>query len=62
MKRLDLTSILDRILNALSKGLSNMDTIAWLTALYIAISVGVIIDDHKVKEANTTQEVREQTK
>ena len=42
--------MLSRTLNALSKGVSNMDTIAWLTALYIAVSVGVIFDDHKSKE------------
>lgn len=38
-----------------------MDTIAWLTALYIAISVGVIIDDHKSKEQQEPPKV-EQTK
>lgn len=27
-----------------------MDTIAWLTTLYIALWVGVIFDDHKSKE------------
>jgi hypothetical protein len=61
MKRLDLTSILSRTLNALSKGVSNMDTIAWLTALYIAVSVGVMVDDHKVKEVKEPPKV-EQTK
>jgi len=61
MKRLDLTSMLSRTLNALSKGVSNMDTIAWLTALYIAVSVGVIVDDHKVKEVKEPPKV-EQTK
>jgi hypothetical protein len=39
-----------------------MDAIAWLTALYIAVSVGVIADDHKAKEPTTTMEVREQQK
>jgi hypothetical protein len=61
MKRLDLTSILSRTLNALSKGVSNMDTIAWLTALYIAVSVGVIFDDYKSKEPQEPPKV-EQTK
>ena len=61
MKRLDLTSILSRTWNALSKGVSNMDTIAWLTALYIAVSVGVMIDDHKSKEPKEPPKV-EQTK
>jgi len=61
MKRLNLTFILSRTWNALSKGVSNMDTIAWLTALYIAISVGVIIDDHKSKEQQEPPKV-EQTK
>ena len=53
--------MLSRTLNVLSKGLSNMDTIAWLTALYIAISVGVMIDDHKSKEPQEPPKV-EQTK
>ena len=61
MKRLDLTSMLSRTLNVLSKGLSNMDTIAWLTALYIAVSVGVMVDDHKAKEPQEPPKV-EQTK
>ena len=61
MKRLNLTSMLSRTLSALSKGLSNMDTIAWLTALYIAISVGVIVDDQKSKEPKESPKV-EQTK
>ena len=61
MKRLDLTSMLSRTLNALSKGVSNMDTIAWLTALYIAVSVGVMVDDHKAKEPQEPPKV-EQTK
>ena len=60
MKRLDLTSMLSRTLNALSKGVSNMDTIAWLTALYIAISVGVIFDDHKSKEPQEPPKVEQQ--
>ena len=47
--------------NALSKGVCNMDTIAWLTALYIAVSVGVMIDDHKAKEVKEPPKV-EQTK
>ena len=62
MKKSDLTSMLSRTWNALSKGVSNMDTIAWLTALYIAVSVGVMVDDHKAKEPTTTTEVREQQK
>lgn len=37
-----------------------MDTIAWLTALYIAIGVGVIIDDHKVKEVKEPPKVEQQ--
>ena len=61
MKRLDLTSMLSRTLNVLSKGVSNMDAIAWLTALYIAVSVGVMIDDHKSKEPQEPPKV-EQTK
>ena len=61
MKKLRLTCMLNRISNALSKGLSNMDTIAWLTAIYIALSVGVIIDDHKSKEPQEPPKV-EQTK
>ena len=60
MKRLDLTSMLSRTLNALSKGVSNMDTIAWLTALYIAVSVGVMIDDHKSKEPQEPPKVEQQ--
>ena len=47
MKRSNLTSMLSRTLNALSKGVSNMDAIAWLTALYIALWVGVYKDDIK---------------
>jgi hypothetical protein len=39
--------MLSRILNALSKGVSNMDAIAWITALYIALWVGVYKDDVK---------------
>jgi hypothetical protein len=54
--------MLSRTLNALSKGVSNMDTIAWLTALYIAISVGVIFDDHKSKEPPKEPPKVEQTK
>ena len=53
--------MLSRTLNALNKGVSNMDTIAWLTALYIAVSVGVIFDDHKSKEPKEPPKV-EQTK
>ena len=60
MKRLDLTSMLSRTLNALSKGVSNMDVIAWLTALYIAVSVGVMIDDHKSKEPQEPPKVEQQ--
>ena len=62
MKRLNLTSMLSRTLSALSKGVSNMDTIAWLTALYIAVSVGVIFDDHKSKEPPKEPPKAEQTK
>jgi hypothetical protein len=61
MKKSDLTSMLSRTLNALSKGVSNMDAIAWLTALYIAVSVGVMVDDHKSKEPQEPPKV-EQTK
>jgi hypothetical protein len=39
--------MLSRTLNALNKGVSNMDAIAWLTALYIALWVGVYKDDIK---------------
>jgi len=53
--------MLSRTLNALSKGVFNMDTIAWLTALYIAVSVGVMVDDHKNKEPQEPPKV-EQTK
>ena len=60
MKRLDLTFMLSRTLNALSKGVSNMDAIAWLTALYIAVSVGVMIDDHKSKEPQEPPKVEQQ--
>jgi hypothetical protein len=45
MKRLDLTSILSRILNALSKGVSNMDAIGVLTAIWIACWVAVYAPD-----------------
>ena len=38
-----------------------MDTIAWLIALYIALSVGVMIVDHKSKEPQEPPKV-EQTK
>jgi hypothetical protein len=34
-----------------------MDAIAWLTALYIALYIGIIHDDIK-KEPTTTTEVR----
>ena len=61
MKRLDLTSMLSRTLNALSKGVSNMDTIAWLTALYIALYIGVIHDDIKKEPPKEPPKV-EQTK
>jgi hypothetical protein len=37
-----------------------MDTIAWLTALYIAVSVGVIIDDHRTKEPQEPPKVEQQ--
>ena len=47
MKRLNLTSMLSRTLNALSKGIFNMDAIAWITALYIALWIGVYKDDIK---------------
>jgi hypothetical protein len=47
MKRLNPTSTLNRILNALSKGVSNMDAIAVITALYVALWVGVYKDDIK---------------
>ena len=60
MKRLDLTSMLSRTWNALSKGVYNMDVIAWLTALYIAVSVGVIYDDHKSKEPQESPKVEQQ--
>ena len=60
MKRLDLTSMLSRTWNALSKGVSNMDVVAWLTALYIAVSVGVMIDDHKSKEPQEPPKVEQQ--
>ena len=60
MKRLDLTSMLSRTWNALSKGVSNMDAIALLTALYIAVSVGVMIDDHKSKEPQEPPKVEQQ--
>ena len=36
-----------------------MDTIAWLTALYIAVSVGVILDDVK-KEPPKPPQVEQQ--
>jgi hypothetical protein len=39
--------MLSRILNVLSKGVSNMDAIAVITALYIALWVGVYKDDIK---------------
>jgi hypothetical protein len=61
MKKLDQTSILNRIWNALNKGLSNMDTIAWLTALYIALYIGVIHDDIKKEPPKEPPKV-EQTK
>ena len=51
--------MLSRTLNALSKGVSNMDVIAWLTALYIAVSVGVMIDDHKSKEPQEPPKVKQ---
>jgi predicted GNAT superfamily acetyltransferase len=47
MKKLNLTSMLSHILNALSKGVFNMDAIAVITALYIALWVGVYKDDIK---------------
>jgi hypothetical protein len=53
--------MLSRTLNALSKGVSNMDTIAWLTALYIALYIGVIHDDIK-KELPKEPPKVEQTK
>lgn len=53
--------MLSRTWNVLSKGVSNMDTIAWLTALYVALWVGVIYDDHKSKEPQEPPKV-EQTK
>ena len=37
-----------------------MDVIAWLTALYIAVSVGVIYDDHKSKEPQEPPKVEQQ--
>jgi hypothetical protein len=53
--------MLNRILNALNKGLSNMDTIAWLTTLYIALYIGVIHDDIKKEPPKEPPKV-EQTK
>jgi hypothetical protein len=47
MKRLNLASTLSHILNVLSKGVSNMDAIAVITALYVALWVGVYKDDIK---------------
>ena len=61
MKKSDRTSMLNRILNALNKGLSNMDTIAWLTTLYIALYIGVIYDDIKKEPPKEPPKV-EQTK
>lgn len=62
MKKLEPTCMLNRILNALSKGLSNMDTIAWLTAIYIAIYVGVIVNENTPKEPPREQTKVEQQK
>ena len=60
MKKLGLICLLSRTLNALSKGVSNMDTIAWLTALYIALWVGVYKDDIK-RDLGTDKPKVEQT-
>jgi hypothetical protein len=58
MKRLDLTSILNRILNALSKGVSNMDVIGVLTAIWIACWVAVYAPDfNKEQPKEQTQQV-----
>ena len=39
--------MLNRILNALSKGVSNMDVVGWITAMYIVAWVAVYSDDIK---------------
>jgi hypothetical protein len=54
--------MLNRILNALNKGLSNMDTIAWLTTIYVAVYLGVIINDNASKEPPKEPPKLEQTK
>jgi hypothetical protein len=49
-------------LNVLNKGLFNMDTIAWLTTIYVAIYLGVIINDNASKEPPKEPPKVEQTK
>ena len=36
-----------------------MDVVAWLTALYIAIGVGVMVDDHRSKEPKEPPKVEQ---
>ena len=62
MKKYDQSFMLNRIWNALKKGLSNMDTIAWLTAIYVAVYVGVIINENTPKEPPKEPPKIEQTK
>jgi hypothetical protein len=62
MKRYDQTSISNHTWNALNKGLFNMDTIAWLTTIYVAIYLGVIINDNASKEPPKEPPKVEQTK
>ena len=62
MKKSELICLLSRTLNALNKGLFNMDTIAWLTAIYVAVYVGVIINENTPKEPPKEPPKVEQTK
>jgi hypothetical protein len=62
MKRLDLTSILNRISNALSKGVSNMDVIGVLTAIWIACWVATYAPDfNKEQPKEQTEKVNGNT-
>jgi hypothetical protein len=58
MKKLKQTCLLNRILNALSKGVFNMDVIGWLTAIWIACWVAVYAPDfNKEQPKEQTQQV-----
>jgi hypothetical protein len=51
MKRLELICLLSHTLNVLSKGLFNMDAIAWLTAIWVACWVAAYAPDFNKEQS-----------